>query len=39
MAEPRLSTGGVTARLEGSGIEVYAVEADPYAPRRLALPA
>ncbi len=27
------------ARLEGSGIEVYAVEADPYAPRRLALAA
>jgi len=27
------------ARLEGSGIEVYAIEADPYAPRRLALAA
>ena len=27
------------ARLEGSGIEVYAAESDPYAPRRLALAA
>jgi diguanylate cyclase (GGDEF)-like protein len=27
------------ARLEGSGIEVYAADADPYAPRRLALAA
>ena len=27
------------ARLEGSGIEVYAAETDPYAPRRLALAA
>lgn len=28
-----------TARTEGSGIEVYSAEADPYAPRRLALAA
>ncbi len=28
-----------TARAEGSGIEVYSAEADPYAPRRLALAA
>jgi diguanylate cyclase (GGDEF)-like protein len=27
------------ARLEGSGIEVYAADSDPYAPRRLALAA
>ncbi|MGK2948653.1 MAG: putative bifunctional diguanylate cyclase/phosphodiesterase [Acidimicrobiales bacterium] len=27
------------ARLEGSGIEVYAAETDPYAPRRMALAA
>jgi diguanylate cyclase (GGDEF)-like protein len=27
------------ARLDGSGIEVYAADADPYAPRRLALAA
>ncbi|HLT16419.1 MAG TPA: EAL domain-containing protein [Acidimicrobiales bacterium] len=35
----RADAAGYMARQEGSGIEVYAAEADPYAPRRLALAA
>ncbi|MFZ6005736.1 MAG: putative bifunctional diguanylate cyclase/phosphodiesterase [Actinomycetota bacterium] len=35
----RADAATYTARLEGSGIEVYAAESDPYAPRRLALAA
>ncbi|MFP5254216.1 MAG: putative bifunctional diguanylate cyclase/phosphodiesterase, partial [Acidimicrobiia bacterium] len=35
----RADAAGYMARQEGSGIEVYAPESDPYAPRRLALAA
>ncbi|MGV3757964.1 MAG: putative bifunctional diguanylate cyclase/phosphodiesterase, partial [Actinomycetota bacterium] len=35
----RADAAGYMARQEGSGIEVYAAESDPYAPRRLALAA
>jgi diguanylate cyclase (GGDEF)-like protein len=35
----RADAAGYMARLDGSGIEVYAAESDPYAPRRLALAA
>ena len=35
----RADAATYTARLAGSGIEVYAAETDPYAPRRLALAA
>jgi diguanylate cyclase (GGDEF)-like protein len=35
----RADAATYAARLEGSGIEVYAAESDPYAPRRLALAA
>ncbi|MEX2293735.1 MAG: EAL domain-containing protein, partial [Acidimicrobiales bacterium] len=35
----RADAATYTARLAGSGIEVYAAESDPYAPRRLALAA
>jgi diguanylate cyclase (GGDEF)-like protein len=35
----RADAATYTARLQGSGIEVYAADADPYAPRRLALAA
>lgn len=35
----RADAATYAARLEGSGIEIYAAESDPYAPRRLALAA
>jgi len=35
----RADAAGYMARQEGSGIEVYTAESDPYAPRRLALAA
>ncbi|HEX4866452.1 MAG TPA: EAL domain-containing protein [Acidimicrobiales bacterium] len=35
----RADAAGYMARAEGSGIELYAAETDPYAPRRLALAA
>src|SRR3546814_5703628 len=35
----RADAATYTARLAGSGIELYAADTDPYAPRRLALAA